>query len=49
MADVTRVSSKHGDVEMANRNEHYHAVGFIFSLVIVQRLKLVGNIFDFQK
>ncbi|CAH3022129.1 unnamed protein product [Porites evermanni] len=25
MADFTRVSSKHGDVEMANRNEHYHA------------------------
>ena len=38
MADFTRVSSKHGDVEMANRNGHYHAVGSIFSLVIFQRL-----------
>ena len=38
MADVTRVSSKLGDVEMANRNEHYHAVGSIFSLIIFQRL-----------
>ena len=27
MADFTTVSSKHGDVEMANRNGHYNAVG----------------------
>ena len=34
MADFTRGSSKHGDVEMANRNGHYNAVGSKFSSVI---------------
>ena len=49
MADFTRGSSKHGDVEMANRNGHYNAVGLKFSLVIFHFFLFVGNIFDFQK
>ena len=49
MADFTRGSSKHGDVEMANRNGHYNAVGSKFSLVIFHFFLLLGNIFDFQK
>ena len=41
MADFTTVSSKRGDVEMANGNEHYHAVGSIFSLVIFKNFDLL--------